>query len=55
MEQGRAGGQQMRYHHEISYTMSEKISAFTIDRTVHETNADDILIINSMEGSGNER
>lgn len=32
---------------EISYTMSGKISEFTIDGTVHETNAGDILVINS--------
>jgi AraC-like DNA-binding protein len=32
---------------EISYTMSGKISAFTIDGTVHETNTGDILVINS--------
>lgn len=34
---------------EISYTMSGKISAFTIDGTVHETSAGDILVINSNE------
>lgn len=32
---------------EISYTMSGKISAFTIDGTVHETDAGDILVVNS--------
>ena len=32
---------------EISYTMSGKISEFMIDGTVHETNAGDILVINS--------
>jgi hypothetical protein len=35
--------------------MSGKISAFTIDGTVHETDAGDILVVNSMEGSENER
>ncbi|HRM38263.1 MAG TPA: AraC family ligand binding domain-containing protein, partial [Trichococcus flocculiformis] len=34
---------------EISYTMSGKISEFKIDGTVHETNAGDILVINSNE------
>ena len=32
---------------EISYTMTGKISKFTIDGTEHETNAGDILVINS--------
>jgi len=32
---------------EISYTMSGKISEFTIDGTAHETNSGDILVINS--------
>jgi hypothetical protein len=40
---------------EISYTMSGKISEFTITGSFYETNADDILVIDSMEGSGNER
>lgn len=34
---------------EISYTMSGKISKFTIAGTVHETNTGDILVINSNE------
>ena len=34
---------------EISYTMSGKISEFTIGGIVHETNAGDILVINSNE------